>query len=438
MLTKENINRIPDFLIPLALCVIVASNFTIMGHIAVSSIAVGCLAGFIFIKYILTGINHIDFKRNIPFYWWMGIYAVHAISLAIQGENPHNIRYSMQFKFILPVYAIVIMFLPSLKQKHYFLFFKIFIATICVLSLKVLYNYYDLIILNHGEGIIHPTWRSFIDMLYPFIIPFKIIHHTFSFFLLFGCFWVYYLLKNENQLRFSKYILYFLFLFLAFMLHFVSARLCLLLFYLSILIEISRLTLNKTITYKISIGIAVSAFLLLFTAYQTIPTLRNKINFTVLNKVSPGEIIATESSQKNIRLISLQVGWQALKENLWSGISVGEEDEYFKNLNGLYFHEEGLLKMRPHNQFLYNAAVLGLPLSLILAFLFYFPLFYKFRENDVSLIFLYIIITAYFFTDNPLQQKQFFYFVAFWVPFMKLYSMAKAQKFENILEQAKS
>ena len=126
----------------------------------------------------------------------------------------------------------------------------------------------------------------------------------------------------------------------------------------------------------------------------------------------------------------MQIGWEAAKENFWRGISVGEEIAYFRKLNAQYFHEIKLLEMRPHNQFLYNAATLGVPLSILLAIFFFFPLGYRIKENDYSLLFLYFATVAYFFTDNPLQQKQFFYFIAFWIPFLKLYSVQKARNFK--------
>ncbi len=229
---KTIATKLVDFLIPLALCVIIGSNFTIIGHMAIPSIAVAVLAGCVLLKHLLTGFKELKTRNFIPFLCWICIYIVYGISLAIQQEVYHNIKYAMQFKMMLPVYGIVIMLLPELKQQQFFLFFKAFIAMSFALCCVVLYKYYDLIILNHGAEFIHPTWRNFIDMLYTFIIPFKIIHHTFSFFLLFASFLAYYLFRNENTSKSSKIFLVVSFVFLAFMLHFISARLSLLLFYL--------------------------------------------------------------------------------------------------------------------------------------------------------------------------------------------------------------
>lgn len=427
---KTIATKVVDFLIPLALCVIIGSNFTIIGHMAIPSIAVAVLAVSVLLKHLLTGFKALKTRVFFPFLCWVSIYIVYGISLAIQQEVYHNIKYAMQFKMMLPVYGIVIMLLPELKQQQFFLFFKAFIAMSIALCCVVLYKYYDLIILNNGAEFIHPTWRNFIDMLYTFIIPFKIIHHTFSFFLLFASFLAYYLFKNENTSKISKIFLVVSFTFLAFMLHFISARLSLLLFYLFLFYEIIRLTINKSISYKTSLYIAISAIVLFFTLYQAIPTLRNKINFTILNKVAPNDIVATESSQKNIRLITYKIGWEAVTENMWKGISVGEEDEYFKKLNARYFHEKSLLRARPENQFIYNAATLGLPLSLVLIVLFFFPLFHQFKKNSLLFNALYIITLIYFFTHHPLQEKQFFYFIAFWIPFLKLYSVQKARNFK--------
>lgn len=398
---------------------------------AIPSIAVGCLAGFVVVKHTLEGFQQIDARRFIPFLGWIGVYVVYAVSVTIQHETADNIKYLMQFRTMLPVYATVILLLPAFTQKQFFVFFKAYIAMTVVLCWVVLYNYCYLILLHHGDAFIHPTWRNFIDMLYPFIIPCKIIHHTFSFFLLFACILIYYILRQKKELAPTKVVLIIAFVFLAFMLHFISSRLSLLMFYVGIVAEVTRLTFTKAITIKWSLSIVAASMVAAAGLYLTIPTLRNKINFTVLDKAAPEEIVKTESADKNIRLISLQVGLQAIKENMWTGISFGNEIAYFKTLNAQYFHEDALLNMRPHNQFLYNAATLGLPLGLLFVFFFFFPLIYKFDTSHFLLLLLYVSMVAYFFTDNPLQQKQFFYFVAFWVPFLKLYAIENIKNSNN-------
>ena len=162
----------------------------------------------------------------------------------------------------------------------------------------------------------------------------------------------------------------------------------------------------------------VSLILLLITAYLTIPTFKNKINFTVLNKIGPNEIVVTETHYKNLRLISHKVGLEATKKYFWKGTGFGKENSIFQELNKKYFQDPDLWKLRPHNQFLYNAATMGVPLALVFIVLFYSPLFFIKNKIQQPLTIIFICISAYFFTDCALQLKQVFVFIAFWVPFL--------------------
>lgn len=432
--------KVLDFLIPLALCVIIVSNITFNKHKAIPNISLGCLIGFLAIRAIFFKISIPKREIVLPLLIFCGVYFVYWFSVIIQSENAYNIKYLMQFRSIIPAYILAIIFLPSFSARQYYLFFTTHVIAAVVYSVIVLWNYIWLVVLHQGDAFIHPTWRNFIDLLYPFIIPFKLVHHNFSFFILFAIFLNYYILKslatNKNTYYKSMIVT---FIFLIFILHFVSARLSLFLFYAAALIELCHLAYNKVISTKNFIILLIIPFFLFTCGYFLVPTLRTKVNITVLGKIEKGDIVENESVGKNLRLISLKIGLEAAKEHLWLGLPFSKEDEYFNKKNGQYFNDPSLLRLRTHNQLLYNIITLGLPLSLVWLFCFLFPLFYKAKTNTLPLYFLYIAIISYFFVDNPIQLKPFFYYIFFWIPFLKFYSTetySKLQKSNSIENEA--
>lgn len=144
--------------------------------------------------------------------------------------------------------------------------------------------------------------------------------------------------------------------FLFVMLHVLSVRTGLLLFYSSalFLILVQILQGKSKVVY---LGLAVLVVGLPFIAYQTLPSFQSKINYVLwdLGKFKEGRAAQYSDSE---RIISLQVGLQLFKEAPLIGVGAGDLKPSLKTI---YAEQFPNLKMKlPHAQFITVAATYGL------------------------------------------------------------------------------
>lgn len=209
-------------------------------------------------------------------------------------------------------------------------------------------------------------------------------------------------------------------------LHFISVRSGLLALYVGLtFILIYFAVVKKHWKYGL-IGI-VASILISITAYQTIPSLQNRIAFMRYDfgQWKQGNI---DGNSDAMRLASIVTGYQLWQKNVWLGVGSGDILHDSKQLEQSLFpniHDATSLKM-PHNEFLWTVCVLGV-LGLVLFFVAWILPFFVFAHQ---LHWLYVAIQLVFFVSFMVEytiEEQIggTFFVLFQLLFYKWFSTEK-------------
>ena len=193
-------------------------------------------------------------------------------------------------------------------------------------------------------------------------------------------------------------------LFLIGFLHFLAVRSGLFALYAVLLFYLSRWIVGNK-KYALGLGIIAGALLLIWTAYSTIPTFKNKIDYTLygLEQIQHGNQFSQYSDGK--RLISMEAGWNLFAENPILGVGVGDIKNEMNNwfvTNYPELTDSGLL---PHNQFMFVLAACGIFGFLWFVFASLFPFFYKKAYSDTLLMAFGIIIFSSFLTEHTIETQ---------------------------------
>ncbi len=306
-------------------------------------------------------------------------------TVLISGLWSEDLNYWLsRVRIRLPYLAlpIAMAFLPPPPKKHFFGILYVFLIAIFI-NMAVVLTYFafhsELIIKHLGQGIPMPYLKAHI--VYSLMTVFAIMvgweMWTMRFYL-----------KSPME---SKLILGMtVFLFIG--LHIISVRSGLLALYICLFVK-CLLSIVKYKKYKSGFSGLALIVLLPLVAYFTLPSLQNRINYAIwdLKHYTQNESFQKSDSE---RIISLQMAWQAIKEQPILGVGSGD---LMNAIGGQYAVQYPNFKVKePHNNFLFVWLSTGL-LGLI-AFLFSFaaPLFYKKNyRNDLFLLFHIVMLVSF-------------------------------------------
>jgi hypothetical protein len=401
--TRKHIDLFLIILSTLSASVLVMGNFLINRHITLPSIGLAVLGGCVILKMIIERKISSAFDIRMLICFW-AIFGIFCFACYFKKKV-------LTFKSIILGYSLIAFFFTWKDKRQYYAVFMAFILTNTVFAIITLYNYYDLIYVHKAQGL-DITWVNFIDMMYDKIIPSHLYHHLLSVFTVFSIYLCYNCLAKNLYLinKAEKYLQVFLLVFLAGFLHFLSARIGLLLFYIGLIswIFYSLGQRRSSIIYLITALFIVSALLLAF--YFIIPTIKIKTALT-FNEISfymhsdYNEIL----NGPNYRLKTYLSAIEDIRQSPIHGIGSGQISEKIKNMS------------LPHNIYLFYSLFLGLPVAIALLIFTYTPLFFIKKRIGVSVLVIYFIHTIYGLTDMSLEIREYFYFFSFWLPFMISY-----------------
>lgn len=410
VLNKERINLFLSVITTLAACVLVFGNFVIKKHITLPSICLAVLGGGSLLHFIVARKLSFAFDWKILACFW-GIFFSYVLISLINNLSAEDAEWILKFKSIILGYSAAVFIINWHSKKQYYAVFMSFVLTNTVFACITIYNYYDIIYTHHGAGL-HPTWINFIDMMYDKIIPFQMYHHLLSVFTVFSINLICECLHKKMFLinKYEKYLQISLLIFLVGFLHFLSARIGILLFYIGLIVILVYFTYTKKIVVKYSLAALASMILILITSYAYVPTFRIKADLTA------NEILFYVVSDAN----TIENGPQyRLKPFFGAFKSIAKFP--LKGIGNDQVKPKAVANLMPHNIYVFYAMFYGVPLAILIALFTFLPLVIQKMTVNSGLVFIYLLHILYSFTDNTLELKVYFYFFSFWMPFMFCY-----------------
>jgi O-antigen ligase len=186
-------------------------------------------------------------------------------------------------------------------------------------------------------------------------------------------------------------------------LHILAVRSGLLGFYLSVLYFVLFFLLIKK-DWKHALITLISAAIICAIAIFSSPTIQTKIGYM---RYDIGEYFSGKNVQGKSdagRLMSQEMGWNVLKNNILIGVGMGDvEDEVKKQYAVLHPEIDYSQRFEPHNQFLFTAVGVGVlgAIFLIIALMLIFFQHKNYRKWIVSCVF--IILLSSFISETTLE-----------------------------------
>lgn len=299
----------------------------------------------------------------------------------------------LRIKVPLLVLPLAFFFLPRPNNRILdgLLYYLCIVLTIT--SLGVLLNY-----LGHMEAI-----NQLIKQGKP--IPLPCNHVRFSLLLVFGLLSALYLYFQEYFWRKpgEQYLQLAMAGFLFVFIHILSVRTGMAVLYATLFLLTVRYIL-KTRRYRLGLGLLGAMLLFPFLAYQTIPSLRAKVDYMKYDLFMYRHGHTDKALSDAGRWVSLELGWEVFREQPWIGVGVGNLKRavyarYAEQYPDLSYEERKM----PHNQFLSVFAAGGILGGVIFTLLFLYPLFYGSNYRHWLLLGLYLIIGLSFMVENTIE-----------------------------------
>jgi O-antigen ligase len=262
------------------------------------------------------------------------------------------------------------------------------------------------------------------------VIPFKTHHHTLCILILDAIVISLILIYLYNQKKWVAYSLSVIVLFLGFTIHYVNARIGLIALY-TFIILIVIYNLNKLKKYW---WIATLIFIFLIGSIYFLPFISTRIKNSISEyKEQVLENKATLQSNMGVRILSQRVAIEILQHNIWKGIRPSEENKVYREGFQTYGREHHVEipdledPYKPHNNFLRNAVIMGLPFGILFLTLFLSPLLRKEIYTSVFVTGFIVVNFLYCNSDYPFELHIWFYSFCFLLPFF-FYSNPFQQK----------
>lgn len=328
-----------------------------------------------------------DFKSNKAYLAVTSIFFIIAFSGLYSDLTPF---YLDRVRVALPFLVLPIAFssLPKLSTKQFQQFYYFLITTVFIVSVGTFINYlsdYTFLNeqLNHGRPIPTPIHH----IRYSLLLAFTII---------IGC----WLIINKIVLKYKweRFIIIGITAFLFIWLHILSVRSGIAVLYVTLFL-LSLQYVFKTRRYILGISVMLMIVAAPFIAYQTIKSFQNRINYALYDfqNYQKGEV---KNFSDGERMISLQTGLEIGNANLLFGIGIGDLNN---EIERIYAEKhEGFMVKRPHNQFVFFYAAIGIIGTILFLIAFLTPLFHHENYQNELIMAFHIIIFLSFMVENTI------------------------------------
>ncbi len=321
---------------------------------------------FIFFIYVISGIN-----SSNSVYWI------------------DRVRMKLPFLFMPFSFSVL---KNNFSKRLYNLFLYLFFMLVSITSIVAMVQYlkqYDEVNNMYAHGSVLQT-------------PFN--HLRYSLMVAFSIFIGIYLYIQKFQLfySFEKWVIALFTLFLIFFLHILAVRSGLIGFYIGALYGIGTSLFIKR-KYKATLLSFAAIISFPVISYLTFPTMQGRLSYVIydLHQLFQDNHAAHLSDAS--RILSLQKGWELTKENILTGVGIGDLNDAMRyKLDLAPQHPDYLL---PLNQFLVFAAGTGIIGALIFTIIILMPFFKRInRQHSLTMIFLLISVFS-LITDCALEEQ---------------------------------
>lgn len=312
-------------------------------------------------------------------------------------------RFRIKMPFLILPFAFFFIPRPSNRALDGLLYF--FVILLFMTSLIVLVNY-----LLNMEAInkLIKQGQS---------IPLPCNHVRFSLMLAFGILVALYLYFQQYFWRkpWEKYVQLAMAGFLFIFVHVLSVRTGMAVLYATLFLLILRYIV-KTRRYRLGAGMLVAMLAFPFLAYQTIPSLRAKVDYVKYDLFMYRHGHTDQQLSDAGRWVSLQIGSEVFNSAPLTGVGVANlkkevHERYAEQYPELPVEERKI----PHNQFLSMFGAGGIIGGLLFTGIFFFPLFYQKNYQHWLLLGLYMIVGLSFMVENTIENAMgvgfFLYYV---------------------------
>lgn len=300
-------------------------------------------------------------------------------------------RVRVKLPFLILPFAISNLF-PIEKRKFEMLLFIFWMSMVsfCGYSIFNFFMHYDAIMQSYAAA--HTLWTPKDHIRFSLAVACSVWIGIYLYRVQF-----YFKYKWESQVWFYVSLLLIIYL------HILAVRSGLLGFYLSVLYFVLYFLIIKK-DWKHALMTLISAAIICAIAIFSSPTIQTKMGYM---RYDIGEYLNGKNVQGKSdagRLLSQEMGWNVLKNNVWFGVGAGDvSDEVKKQYQQLHPEIEESQRFEPHNQFLFTALGVGV----LGAIVFYACLFYLFFKNNNAkkwvVASVFIILSSSFISETTLE-----------------------------------
>ena len=349
---------------------------------------------------MLNVVVHHEPGKNLRRFWnnkalvaIASIFLLYLLSATVSEDTVWAVN-RLRMKLPLLLMPLAVVAIPRVDKKVYFPILYGFFYLILILCLISLFQFvlnYEEITKQYETGKIMPT---------------PVQHIRFSLMVAYSVAigWHLFLEKYSLKFKWESYLLLGASIFMIIFLHLLAVRSGLLSLYGVLIYFFIRYMVKKQ-KYKLGalifIGLAGASFL----AFQNIPTLKIKINYTLysVNLFLRNDNIRELSDSR--RLASIQGGIELGKTHLWTGVGVGDvrndTNEYLRQ----NYPDLVDLELMPHNQYIWVFAATGLLGMLWFIAATTWPLFYQRAQRNRLIVAFHIIIISSFLVEHTIETQ---------------------------------
>ena len=135
-------------------------------------------------------------------------------------------------------------------------------------------------------------------------------------------------------------------------------------------------------------------------------TLRNKIIDTQTDVGKIASVAAANNYSMTARVYSYDIAWDVIRAHPLAGVSkVGLADTMAAGYSARFPQIERAHYLLPHNQFIFNLAAYGAVGLLVFLVGFYYPLWVGWRQRNVRLLLMYLVVSLSFLVEYTLETQ---------------------------------
>lgn len=278
--------------------------------------------------------------------------------------------------------------LPKLSERQYQLILYFLLIAVTIASLGTLVNYLSDFAfytkeLNHGRPIPTPIHHIRFSLLIAFTVAVGM-----------------WLLVKKVVFRFSweRWLILGLTVFLFVFTHILSVRSGIAVMYLT-LFALSLQYVFKTKRYILGGSVVLMIIAAPFLAYQFVPSFKNRIEYAIYDfqNMQKGNV---KNFSDGERLISYEAGFQVGNQNPWFGVGIGDLNNEIQQ----YYTENhpNFTVKRPHNQFIFFYAAIGIIGTIAFSIAFLIPFFHNHNFKDELILAFHIIVFLSFMVETTI------------------------------------